>query len=275
MTDAVLPRTKPLTFRTELDKARGAPKSGFGGSPFGASSSVPSEFTPLVSAHQKVSKLSVPLRTLVSSASEEYDKHTDPSTAVPTAPVYAARLHGLLKTLANAESAVAECVKAREDLVSGLEKMLETNRSALESDRNAGAELLKRKEEIEDKKQQVEMAIMRALGPAEGNGSPEEGGSVSPPPEPDRPEMEALTPPALEDEPVDSLGESPAPEASDDQPTAELGIEAAPNPSLSPHSLTISTNGSNKRRRVDDGDELPDLGNDGEIDPEVTEMLKE
>ncbi|KAM4064805.1 RNA polymerase II-binding domain-containing protein [Hirsutella rhossiliensis] len=259
----------------ELDKARGAPKSGFGGSPFGASSSVPSEFTPLVSAHQKVSKLSLPLRTTVASANQEYEKHTDPSTAVPTAPVYAARLNGLLKTLANAESAVAECVKAREGLVSGLEKLLETNRSALESDKNAAAQLLKRKGEVEDKKQQVEMAIMRALGPAEGNGSPEEGGSVSPPPEPGRPEMEALTPPAIEDEPADPLGEALASEASDDQSAAEPDTDAASAPGPSPQSLTIFTNGANKRRRVDDGDELPDLGNDGDIDPEVTEMLKE
>lgn len=236
---------------------------------------MPSEFTPLVSAHQKVSKLSVPLRTTVASANQEYEKHTDPSTAVPTAPVYAARLNGLLKTLANAESAVAECVKAREGLVSGLEKLLETNRSALESDRSAAAELLKRKEGIEDKKQQVEMAIMRALGPAEGNGSPEEGESMSPPPEPGRPEMEALTPPAIEDEPADPLGETPTLEASDGQSSAEPDTDVVSALGPSPQPLAIFTNGANKRRRVDDGDELPDLGNEGEIDAEVSEMLKD
>lgn len=235
---------------------------------------MPSEFTPLVSAQQKVSKLSVPLRATVSAANEEYEKHTDPSAAVPTAPVYAARLNGLLKTLANAESAVAGCVKAREDLVSGLEKMLETNRSVLENDRKTAAELLRRKEEIEDKKQQVELAIMRALGPAEGNGSPQEGGSVSPPPEPGRPEMEALTPPAIEDDPADQLDGTPAPEASDGQFSTEADVEAASASGPSPQSVTIFANGSNKRRRVD-GDELPYLGHDGEIDPEVTEMLKE
>jgi regulator of Ty1 transposition protein 103 len=99
-----------LTILSELDKARGTVKSGFGGSPFGsAAASVPSEFTPLISAHQSVGKLSIPLKATVSAANQEYEKHTDPATAPPSAPVYAARLNGLLKTLANAESAVAEC----------------------------------------------------------------------------------------------------------------------------------------------------------------------
>ncbi|KJZ75677.1 hypothetical protein HIM_04834 [Hirsutella minnesotensis 3608] len=258
----------------ELDKARGAPKSSFGGSPFGTSSSTPAEFTPLINAHQKVMKLSTPLQSAVSSANQEYEKHTDPNTAVPTAPVYAARLNGLLKTLANAESAVAECVKAREGLVSGLEKMLEAAKTGLNTDKTSAAELLKRKEEIEEKKQQVEMAIMRALGPAEGNGLPEEGGSASPPAEPDRPVMEALTPPPMEDGGLDSLAGTPNQEHAEEQPAAEIDQGASAIPGHSPQSLPISTNGANKRRRVDDGEELPNLGDDGGIDPEVTEMLE-
>lgn len=236
---------------------------------------MPSEFAPLVSAHQKVSKLSVPLGTTISSANQEYEKQTGPDTAVPSAPVYAARLNGLLKTLANAESAVAECVKAREGLVSGLEKMLDANRAALESDRSAASELLRRKEEIEDKKQQVEVAIMRALGPADGNGSPEEGGSTSPPPEPDRPEMEALTPPSLDDEPMGLPDETPAQETTDGQPAGVSGTKLTPEPAPSYQALAISANGSKKRRRVDDSSDFPDLGGDDGIDPEVAEMLKE
>ncbi|KND88452.1 hypothetical protein TOPH_06818 [Tolypocladium ophioglossoides CBS 100239] len=260
----------------ELDKARGTAKPGFGGSPFGSSSvGVPSEFAPLVSAHQKVSKLSVPLNATISSANQEYEKQMDPNTAVPSAPVYAARLNGLLKTLANAESAVAECVKAREGLVSGLEKMLDANRATLKSDKSAAGELLKRKEEIEDKKQQVEVAIMRALGPADGNASPEEGGSASPPPEPDRPEMEALTPPTLNDLPMDLPDETPAQETTYGQPAGVLGTELTPGSAPFYQAVPISTNGSNKRRRIDDSGDFPDLGGDDGIDPEVAEMLRE
>jgi regulator of Ty1 transposition protein 103 len=187
----------------------------------------------------------------------------DPEVAVPSAPVYAARLNGLLKTLASAESAVAECVKAREQLVSGLEKLLDENRDALEADQKAANLLLERKTEIEDKKQQVEVAIMRALGPAEGNGLSAEGDSGSPHTELDRPEMEALTPPLMED-----LDADQALEASE-----TAGAEQAPAHSI--QSVDVSTNGSKKRRRLDDSSEFPDLGADDGIDPEVAEMLKD
>jgi len=228
-----------------------------------------------VSAHQKVAKLGGPLKGTTAAAKQEYDKQTDPNTAVPSAPVYAARLNGLLKTLANAESAVAECVKAREGLVSGLEKLLETNRAALESDKSTAQEFKQRKAEIEEKKQQVEVAIMRALGPAEGNGSPKEGGFTSPPPEPDRPEMEALTPPSVDEESAENA-EPSAGEDGSSAPAAVVGSEgAAVDTTPSYHSIPVSTNGSNKRRRVDDSGEFPDLGGDDEIDPDVAAMLKD
>jgi regulator of Ty1 transposition protein 103 len=266
-----------LTSILELDKARGSVKPGFGGSPFGGGSStaVPAEFTALVSAHQTVTKLSVPLKTTIASANQEYEKQVDVSVPVPSAPVYAARLNGLLKTLANAESAVAECVKARESLISGLEKMLDSNRAALENEKNTALEFSTRKREVEDKKQQVEVAIMRALGPAENNGSHAEGESGSPSTELDRPEMEALTPPGMDDDFDDTMPE-PVENIEDSMDVKLAEDISATEPSTTfTQSLPISTNGSNKRRRVDDGDDFPDLGNDGEIDPEVAEMLKE
>lgn len=228
---------------------------------------MPSEIAPLVTSHQKIAKLSGPLPNAISSANQEYQKQMDPEVAVPSAPVYAARLNGLLKTLANAESAVAECVKARESLVSALEKLLDENRTTLDADRKAAAELLQRKMEIEDKKQQVEIAIMRALGPAEGNGLSGEGDSGSPHTELDRPEMEALTPPPLDDEPgAEHL------EASEMAPVEPSAEQDSGN---SYQSVSISSNGSKKRRRVDDPADFPDLGGDDGIDPEVVEMLKE
>ncbi|CAM1510257.1 Fc.00g005920.m01.CDS01 [Cosmosporella sp. VM-42] len=268
----------------ELDKTRGTSKPGFGGSPFGGPAPIPSEFAPLVSAHQTVSKLSIPLKATITSANQDYEKQTDASTPVPSAPVYAARLNGLLKTLANAESAVAECVKAREGLISGLEKLLDANRAALEHDKMAASELLARKGEIEEKKYQVEVAIMRALGPADNNGSPGEGAgiSASPEPEPDRPEMEALTPemealtpPPVHDKPFESAVRAPVTEANSENQTSASGIEMLSNIASSYQSLPISTNGSNKRRRVDHADDFPDLGGDDGIDPDVAEMLKE
>lgn len=237
----------------------------------------------MVSAHQNASKLGIPLKATISSADQEYEKQTGPSIPAPSAPVYAARLNGLLKTLANAESAVADCVKAREGLVSGLEKLLESNRTALEHDRQAATKLSKRKREIEEKKQQVEVGIMQALGSSENNGSPTERGSASPPPEPDRPEMEALTPPSTEaltpppidTEPSEAPERSKGHEAATDNPPEASGMEMLSNLASSYQSLPVSSHGSNKRRRVDDGEDLPDLGGDNGIDPDVAAMLKE
>ncbi|KAF7547716.1 hypothetical protein G7046_g8925 [Stylonectria norvegica] len=263
----------------ELDKARGTAKPGFAGSPFGGPPAVPSEFAPLIASFQSVSKLSGPAEAALGPAEQEYAKQTDSSIPAPSAPVYAARLHGLLKTLANAESAVTECIKAREGLVSGLEKLLEKHRLALEFERSAAAEVVKRKAEIEEQKHQVEIAIMRALGPAE-NGSPGEGGSASPAPEPDRPEMEALTPepealtpPPMEDEQPESLSRTPSVEVTSEPQQSASGIEMLSNLASSYQALPITTNGTNKRRRVDSPGDFPDLGGDDDIDADVAEMV--
>lgn len=230
-----------------------------------------------------MAKLGVSLKTAVSSANQEYEKQTDAAMEVPSAPVYAARLNGLLKTLASAENAVAERVKARATLVTGLEKLLEANRKELEKDQASRSELAGRKGEIEEKKQQVELAIMRALGPAEGNGSSGEAGSGSPGQEPDRPAMEALTPPAMEALTPPAMEAFTPPPAfedhtvpAEDPPTSNTlnsGADAQTSASTQ-QSVPISANGSNKRRRVDDGD-FPDLGGDDGIDEDVAAMLKD
>ncbi|KAI5458398.1 RNA polymerase II-binding domain-containing protein [Mariannaea sp. PMI_226] len=256
----------------ELDKSRGAPKSGFGGSPFGGSTSIPSEFAPLIVAHQTVGKLGPPLKTTIVAADHEYEKQTDSSTPVPSAPVYAARLNGLLKTLANAENAVAECVKAREGLIFGLEKLLDANRAALEEEKAAATQLVKKKTEIEEKKHQVEVAIMRALGPSESNGAQDEDGATATSTEPNRPEMEALTPPAADEDPFDPP--TPVHEPAQESHVSITEEQRPPNLSTPYQTISISSNGSNKRRRIDD-DEFPDLGGDDGIDADVAEMLKQ
>ena len=258
-----------LNPRIELDKARGTARPGFSGSPF-APSSIPSEFAPLVSTHQKITKLGLSLKGTVENADQEYEKQTDPSSAPPSAPVYAARLNGLLKTLANAEGAVEDSVKAREMLISGLEKLLQSNKTALESERSSASELSRRKGEIEDKKSKVELAIMRALGPADNDGSPAEGAQPNTDSEPQGPEMEALTPTSIEEEPADPWAESAQEETNATK--EEETSESAP----AYQTVVVTTNGSKKRRRVDDSGDFPDLGGEDDgIDADVAEMLKD
>lgn len=215
-------------------------------------------------------KLSAPLKAKVTSADQEYEKQTDSSAPPPSAPVYAARLNGLLKTLATAESAVTDCVKAREGLVSGLEKLLEANRAALEEDKEAASRFFNRRREIEEKKQQVEMGIMQALESSENNETPVEGGSASPPAEPDRPEMEALTPPSMRGDEV----EIPEHYDDDQEVTASGQAEEASTTTLSNHSVPVTANGANKRRRVEEDGEFPDLSGDA-IDDDVAAMLND
>lgn len=220
----------------------------------------------------------MPAKTAGASAKHDYEKLMDPSTPVPSAPVYAARLNGLLKTLANAEGAVAECVKTRTELVGALEKLLDTNKAALAADEKLLEEFTSRKATIDSKKQDVEMAIMRGLAndieQPQGNGA-----RASPQPEDDRPEVEALTPPAmdekadLDDEELPAAPESTmVPEQPALQQSTAPGNETS---GITVSHLLVSTNGSNKRRRLDSGDDFPDLGNDDGIDADVAEMLRE
>lgn len=275
------PQTNICLHHAELDKAKGAPRAGFGNSPFtsNTAAAAPPEFVPLISGLQKVQKLGAPLKSTLESANQEYEKQTDRSTVVPSAPVFAARLNGLLKTLSNAEKSVSEIVAARESFIAGLEKMLQQHKAELETDNKALSELSAKKTEIEEKKQQVELAIMRALGPTDGNGTQSNGDEASHTQEPGRPKMEALTPPAMEEltPPVMESFTPPPPEAEPLSPIGDVethlnaGEESMAAPS---HSVPISSNGSNKRRRVDDGNELLDMEGDDGIDEDVAEMLK-
>lgn len=131
----------------------------------------------------------------------------DPSYQVPTPPVHAARLSQLLKSLATAECSVSEIIKSRQSLIQGLEKLLETNRSALAKEQSHLHELSRRKTETETKKREVEDGIMRGLSvvsvensPAiHGNGDASSDGPAGVSEgDVERPEIEALTPPPVE-----------------------------------------------------------------------------
>ncbi|KAA6411691.1 MAG: DUF618 domain-containing [Lasallia pustulata] len=196
----------------ELDKSRSSGKKPLlGGSLFSNPSgpSAPLELQPIFPFHIAVSKAVVAATGAASAANLEYDKLTDPNTSTPTPPVHAARLSSLLRSLASAEGAVSESIKARRALVEGLEKLLQTNKTALASEESQHFELVSRKTTIEAKKREVEDGIMRGLSaepspPIHGspglestpNGKGLRHDSASA--EPERPDVEALTPPPME-----------------------------------------------------------------------------
>lgn len=134
--------------------------------------------------------------------------------------MHAAALSGLVKKLALAENAVADSIKARQALVSGLEALLATTRNQLNDDNAQLADLATRKSAIETRKSEVEAAILQGLSAAETNKI-----SAAPLPGLERPSVEELTPPPMESfTPVGSPtlaaaqgpGAVPAPDVPDD-----------------------------------------------------------
>lgn len=207
-----------------------------GGSLFSNSSgpAAPTEIQPLVPLQISVSKSVATANTATATADIEYDKLTDPSKPVPTPPVHAARLSALLKSLASAEGAVLESIKARRALLDGLEKILETNRTALAGEEMQHVEISSRKGIIEAKKREVEDGIMRGLSAESSpttahatlttdpthhtNGN--NGAHESALSDPRRPKMEELTPPPIES--LTPVG-SPLPETFDTSPAPTSG----------------------------------------------------
>ncbi|TGJ84316.1 hypothetical protein E0Z10_g4456 [Xylaria hypoxylon] len=262
----------------DLDKTRGSTKAGLGGSIFGSASSLPAELTPLVAPQQNVSKVALSTKPAVKSANTDYSSLMSPGSTVPSAPVYAARLSGLLKTLAQAEGAVEQCVKARRELVNELQKLLDTNRNALIADENELENVMQKKIKVEDKKEEVERAIMAGLP----NDEPYQTGvnqDDQPAEELDRPEVEALTPLSNDEDEFEPEPNS-APEWSPEFPPEDtVPIHIAPTTETLPtigspyRSVATSANGS-KKRRLDETSDFPDLGGDDGIDADVAEMLR-
>ncbi|OJD31347.1 uncharacterized protein BKCO1_4900027 [Diplodia corticola] len=201
----------------ELDKTR-APgkKATLGGSLFSSGSSVPQELQPLVPLQSALTKADNASKSNVTHAYSEYDKLIDPANPVPTPPVHAARLSQVLKNLASAESAVAESIKSRRELITAMEKMVEGHKTTLSKDEAAHQELGTRRTGIETKKREVEDAIMRGLSTEQPQQSLSAGPAANDPrrrlptavatadnnggllDEPQRPDVEGLTPPPIE-----------------------------------------------------------------------------
>jgi regulator of Ty1 transposition protein 103 len=218
----------------ELDKNRSSGKKPLLGGSLFSSGSVPPELQPIIPLQVAVSKGAVTSGAAVNTANAEFDKMNDPGTPTPSAPVHAARLSQLLKSLANAESSVAEIIKSRQALMEGLEKMLESNRIALARDTTLLTQMGEKKSETETRKRDVEDAIMRGLSAEDSSaGNNAEGGQLDD--EPARPNVEALTPPPVESlTPVGSPGQ-------DQQSEANNTLAPQPHPfTLSDHSMDLT-----------------------------------
>lgn len=219
----------------EIDKTRGAQKGGagggrLGGSLFGGGSSgnVPAELDGISKSQSAVSKAEAAARGAAANADTEFTKMTDPNITLPTPPVHAARLNALMRNLATAHGAMEASINARKELLAGLEKLIESNRTKLGDEETAAVSIQQRLAGIETRKKEVEDGIMRGMSSTPTspiNASPPsasllngtngtsnepsapEPESFTPPP----PDVESFTPPSADapgDEPVDeTLGE--------------------------------------------------------------------
>lgn len=238
---------------------------------------------------QTVTKLVLSTKTSLNAANTDYDKYTDPNAVTPSAPVYAARLNGLLKNLANAEGAVAEVIKARMTLIDSLEKLLEANKSSLEADNKQLEELSTRRDLIDTKKREVEDSIMRGFA-TNSPSTPNIDGSPAADSETPAPEVEALTPPTYEaispqsppplDYPlVEESTNLAAPRNEDEgyspmQPAVGSDLLASLAGGQYGQNRSVA-NGSVKKRKLDTSNDLG--GEDGDmddLDPEVAAMLR-
>ena len=178
----------------------GGPKRTLGGSLF--SNTVPQELQPLVTPQITIVKANY--KPQVDSANADYAKESDPSVPTPTPPKHAGDLSRLFKALASAEGAVNDSIKARRELIEGLETLLSTNKTKLQEEELLSSELATKKNDIDGKRRQVEDRILQGI-PAGGNAAELE---------PERPEEEPLTPP-----PIESLTPTGTPPPASGNPT--------------------------------------------------------
>jgi regulator of Ty1 transposition protein 103 len=271
----------------EVDKTRGTKKTLMGSSLFTGSSSsggVPKELETLVPLQTAVSKANFKARPALETANNEYEKLNDPDAKMPSPPVHAARLSALMKSLATADSSVAESIKTRKALIEDLEKLLGVNKDALSKDEATYLDLSSRRISTEAKKREVEDNIMRGLSAEPSNGSPDELGrrseSVM---EPERPDFEAFTPPEATT-PIGSPSLNPQPDNPPDNPELQsiiANMSAAP-VRTRPGSSSGPNGMSAKRRKMSHEDYVPDLGGMGmdmgselgNLDDDVDELLR-
>jgi regulator of Ty1 transposition protein 103 len=190
----------------ELDKQKGGKTLGsggggrLGGSLFGGSTSAGGVVPELESVNKSftaLNKATSAAKTPLTTATDEYTKWNDPSTAIPSAPVHAARLRGLVKDLTAAHLAVGEKIKTQRELIEALEKLLESTRTKLSEDEVISNDLSTKIDSTQAKVTEVEDGIMRGQESASGGESsahdasrPDPEGFTPPPPD-----VESFTPP--------------------------------------------------------------------------------
>jgi len=117
----------------------------------------------------------------VTSANSEYEKYTDATEPPPPPPVQLTRIAELVKSLASAEVAVSECVKARKALIESLESMVSQHREALEIEEAQLDEIRRQQQTIEAAKREVEADTNQDLavhGSTTPIGSPDVGSTL-------------------------------------------------------------------------------------------------
>lgn len=199
----------------DKNKGSGSSKGGFGGGlklgggflGGGKASEVPLEFVPLLKTHGEISEKTSSVTIATGSANTEFQRQFE-AEQLPAAPVYAARLSSLLKTLDTADIAVKGAIEARKSHIRNIERMLEQSKAALAKDEQTAADLAGKKKRTESTKASVEQLILEGMeensnsNNNNGNnssGSGDRGGTPGGNTTPDglkSPEIEALTPPA-------------------------------------------------------------------------------
>lgn len=134
-----------------------------GGGLFSGSSGVPSELDGAAGLVSSLREMQDGLKTKVGKANEDFAKMVDPNNPVPTPPVHAARLSALGKTLASAQGAVEASMKARSNLITQLESLVQNHRKQFENEETIFANLKTKREGTDAKKNEVEDGIMRGL----------------------------------------------------------------------------------------------------------------
>lgn len=223
----------------EIDKSKGGNKLGGGGGRLGGSlfgggtSGVAPELEGINKSQAAVNKAETTSKTPITSVNAEYAKMTDPATPVPSAPVRAAKLRGLVKDLMAAQNAVEASIKSRRELIAGLEKLIETNRAKFAEEETTSIDLRGKIDTIEGTIRDVEDSIMRGADAPAGNGfsngdyndpeRPETEGFTPPPPD-----VESFTPPPIDHDVDETIGASAPLEAPFSNPTSADPIQEQP-----------------------------------------------
>jgi regulator of Ty1 transposition protein 103 len=254
----------------DVDKTRPAGKKPLmGGSLFGSSTGsggLPKELETLAPLQIVVSKANLSTTSTVNTGNTEYDKLNDSNIQLPAPPLHAARLSALMKSLAMAESSVAESVKARKALILELENILEINRTSLAKDETTLEVIQTRISATEIKRREVEDSIRRTAN-AESEGMYNNNGERSENFTPtnndmNRPEYEALTPPPVEAlTPIGSPNPHPLDEPQPEQPLQSTDPNTDRNPDVHNLLAAMSSAGASIPPRTRPATQHTGMGN--------------